>query len=253
MLVLALRSDAETVYRRALHHFTPDELAEAFAATRGVASPSQLRRSMKQDGRNLLEEFRRLAPPRRPIAIQRWSARRVTLIVTAIVLVSVGTSVALTLLFPGRGNVLRPACGTGRTMHLMAQSVPSANRLPCIRSLPVGWVVESTFVASGRATFTLEFDVGLGQPPGPGELALLRPVTVTLTATCPPSGADVTVLRVDGGCVTYRTSIPEGNDAVPSFDTDGGLSFVERADLVAFVEREEELSLCGAGAPPCGP
>lgn len=253
MLVLALRSDAETVYRRALHHFTPDELAEAFAATRGVASPSQLRRSMKQDGRNLLDEFRRLAPPRRPIAIQRWSARRVTLIVTAIVLVSVGTSVAVTLLFPGRGNVLRPACGTGRTMQLMAQSVPSATRLPCIRSLPVGWVVESTFVASGRATFTLEFDVGLGQPPGPGELALLRPVTVTLTATCPPSGADVTVLRVDGGCVTYRTSIPEGDDAVPSFDTDGGLSFVERVDLVALVEREEELSLCGAGAPPCGP
>ncbi len=81
MLVLALRSDAETVYGRALHHFTPEELAEAFAATRGVASPTQLRRSMKQDGRDLLGEFRRLAPRRRPIAIQRWSARRVALIV----------------------------------------------------------------------------------------------------------------------------------------------------------------------------
>ena len=38
MLVLALRSDAPTVYRRALAYFTEDEIAEAFAATRGVAS-----------------------------------------------------------------------------------------------------------------------------------------------------------------------------------------------------------------------
>jgi serine/threonine protein kinase len=31
-------------YTKALEYFTPDELAEAFAATRGVASPTQLRR-----------------------------------------------------------------------------------------------------------------------------------------------------------------------------------------------------------------
>ena len=43
MLVLAVRTDPERVYRRALRYFTPDELAEAFAATRGVASPTQLR------------------------------------------------------------------------------------------------------------------------------------------------------------------------------------------------------------------
>lgn len=253
MLVLALRSDPETVYQRALGHFTPEELAEAFAATRGVASPSQLRRTMRQDGRDLVEEFRRLAPRRRPIAIQRWSARRVTLIVTAIVLVSVGTTFGVMLLFPGRGNVLRPACGTGRTMQLMAQAVPSATRLPCVRSLPVGWVVESTSVVSDRASFTLAFDVGLGQPPGPGELALLTPVTVTLTATCPSPGPDAAVLPVDGGCVTYRTSIPEGDGLVPSFDADGGLSFVDRVDLVRFVDQEEHLTLCGAGAPPCDP
>ena len=40
MLVLALRSDPQRVYRRALAYFTPGELAEAFAATRGVASPT---------------------------------------------------------------------------------------------------------------------------------------------------------------------------------------------------------------------
>ena len=43
MLVLAVRSDARSVYERALRYFTPEEIAEAFAATRGVASPTQLR------------------------------------------------------------------------------------------------------------------------------------------------------------------------------------------------------------------
>ena len=81
MLVLAVRTDPERVYRRALRYFTPDELAEAFAATRGVASPTQLRAFMKRDPRDLLGEFRALAPPRKPIALQRWSVRRVGLAV----------------------------------------------------------------------------------------------------------------------------------------------------------------------------
>src|SRR5947207_11302726 len=81
MLVLAVRSDPEHVYERALRVFTPDEIAEAFAATRGVASPTQLRTFMKRDGRDLLGRFRAMAPKRRPIALQRWSVRRVALAV----------------------------------------------------------------------------------------------------------------------------------------------------------------------------
>ena len=64
MLVLALRSDARHVYERALAYFTPEDLAEAFAATRGVASPSQLRHLMKADGRDCWrrsERWRRTA------------------------------------------------------------------------------------------------------------------------------------------------------------------------------------------------
>ena len=79
MLVLALRSDAERVYEHALRYFTRDEIAEAFAAARGVASPTQLRNEIKQDGRDLLEQFRALLPPREPVSIQRWSVRRVVL------------------------------------------------------------------------------------------------------------------------------------------------------------------------------
>ena len=65
MLVLAVRTDAQRVYDRALLLFTPDEIAEAFAATSGIASPTQLRSALKQDGRDLVAEFRALAPPRR--------------------------------------------------------------------------------------------------------------------------------------------------------------------------------------------
>jgi tRNA A-37 threonylcarbamoyl transferase component Bud32/membrane-associated phospholipid phosphatase len=81
MLVLALRSDAERVYAHALHHFTEEEIAEGFAAARGVASPTQLRNDLKRDGRDLLAEFRRLAPAREQVPIQRWSLHRVLLTV----------------------------------------------------------------------------------------------------------------------------------------------------------------------------
>jgi tRNA A-37 threonylcarbamoyl transferase component Bud32/membrane-associated phospholipid phosphatase len=81
MLTLALRTDAERVYERALRFFSEDELAEAFAATRGVASPTQVRSQMKADGRDLLSRFRALAPKRAPIPIQRWSIRRIGIIV----------------------------------------------------------------------------------------------------------------------------------------------------------------------------
>ena len=84
MLVLGLRSDADTVYRHALHYFTPDEIAEAFAATRGVASPTQLRSMLKDDGRDLAERFRALAPTRQPVRIQRWSLRRIALTVAVL-------------------------------------------------------------------------------------------------------------------------------------------------------------------------
>ena len=79
MLVLALGSSAELVYQRATLQFSEDDIAEAFAASRGVTLPSALRADVKRDGRQLTERFRRLAPEREPVAIQRWSIRRIAL------------------------------------------------------------------------------------------------------------------------------------------------------------------------------
>jgi tRNA A-37 threonylcarbamoyl transferase component Bud32 len=82
MLVLATRSSPERVYERARLQFRDDEIVEAFAATRGITMPSQLRRMMRDQGRDLHAEFLQLLPERpAPIAIQHWSLRRVGLTV----------------------------------------------------------------------------------------------------------------------------------------------------------------------------
>jgi len=81
MLVLALQSDPRLVYDRARRVFTEEEIAEAFAATRGLTMPSQLRRMMRAQGRDLHAEFKLLLPyDVHPIAIQHWSARRLALV-----------------------------------------------------------------------------------------------------------------------------------------------------------------------------
>jgi membrane-associated phospholipid phosphatase/tRNA A-37 threonylcarbamoyl transferase component Bud32 len=82
MIVLGLKAEPKLVYERALRVFSPDEIAEAFAATRSVTMPSQSRGMLKaraKDGQDVLAEFRTLVPKRAPISIQRWSFRRVVL------------------------------------------------------------------------------------------------------------------------------------------------------------------------------
>jgi tRNA A-37 threonylcarbamoyl transferase component Bud32 len=100
MLVLALRTDAERVYRHARRLFTDDEIAEAFAATRGLTMPSQLRRMLRAQGRDLHADFLRLLPRRLPpVRIQRWTVRRVGLtLVTLAVLLVAGSAVVPFLL-----------------------------------------------------------------------------------------------------------------------------------------------------------
>jgi hypothetical protein len=86
LLVLALRSDPKRVYARALREFSVQEVSEAFAATRGLTMPSQLRRLLRAQGQDLHAEFLRLLPERpRPIAIQRFSARRLGLTLAVLV------------------------------------------------------------------------------------------------------------------------------------------------------------------------
>ena len=269
MLVLALRSDPQQVYRRALAYFTPDELAEAFAATRGVASPTQLRAFMRRDPRDLLGQFRALAPPRPPISMQRWSAGRIAL-AAAVIAISAAV-VAYGSLFgvflPGSRppGVNAPRCGTGPAMVLSAQAVPSAAMLPCIAALPPGWSIAGADITSGKSTIWLDSDRA-----GPAAL------TVTLTAACDTSGArqipsdqpgmrryehllslapQFTAIRFytfPGGCITYQFIFTPGASRALASAANSALSFQPRSTLVGYVRRTEGLALCGRGAacPP---
>jgi hypothetical protein len=240
MLVLALRTDADRVYARALEYFTPDDLSEAFAATRGVASPTQLRQSMKQDGRDLLAHFRELAPERKPIAIQRWSFRRILLIVAAITVVSLSLSIAIPLFFPTRGAALPANCDAERTMITFAQAVPTATKIPCVTTLPVGWNTPVAQVVNDKAWF----QVGVGN-------GSTTPIVVTLTAACPEPVTGDKQIPIEGGCITV-TGEPEGNAiGVPSFTPNGGLTTIDRSTVVALVEQQTDQTLCGVDAPPC--
>ncbi len=148
LLCLALRSSPQRVYERALRHFSVDEISEAFAAARGLALPSQLRRLMRAQGRDLHAEFVRLLPePPRPIAVQRWSARRVglCLLVLLALLPAVPMAWAFAQASTNPGGAAAVTGGAGsctqiEKLWLEAQSVPSASRIPCVQALPASMV-----------------------------------------------------------------------------------------------------------------
>jgi membrane-associated phospholipid phosphatase/tRNA A-37 threonylcarbamoyl transferase component Bud32 len=250
MLCLALRSDAERVYRRALRQFSVDEIGEGFAAARGLALPSQLRRMLRAQGRNLHDEFVRLLPtPPQPIRIQRWSARRVGLW-AAIALLVVLASLHPTAIFDNQVAVRTPlntgnlSCAHLEPLWLMAQSVPSASLVPCVPSQVPGWKVAEVAVNNGRSVVILDHD-----------RAGKRAAVVRLAAGCDTAGAVETpsptplvqrYQRIDqatdafgatwydrfpGGCVTYRvhsTSDVEGSFAI---ELPGLLGFTSRDAL----------------------
>ena len=263
MLVLAVRTGPQRVYRRALAYFTDAELAEAFAATRGVASPTQLRAFMKRDPRDLLGEFRALAPARPPITLQRWSIRRVALAVAMLAIIIAAVFETGNVFFPAARDlgVYPPACGTGHSMILSAQAVPSAALLPCVAALPSGWTIGGADIASGKTSLRLDSDrAGTGA------------ITVTLTAACDTTGAQqvpsdqpgtrrfehplslapqfssLRIYTFPGGCVTYRFSFTPGASPVLGDAADSALSFQPRPTLVDFVRRTEGLALCGRDA-----
>jgi len=266
MLVLAVRTDAETVYRRALNYFTPDEISEAFAAARGVASPTQLRMAIKHDGRDLLSQMRAMAPPRRPISLQRWGIKRLLLVV-ALGLVLLISFQLLQMFDPNEIPIAQqPTCGTGDLMITISQTVPTATQVPCIASLPAGWTVPEVQARSGHAVFYLDSDraghhavtVDLLPPDRcntsdavevPSDEAGMQ--RFERPEDLPPHLVSTRFYVFDGGCVTYRFAFGGDANASLMFEADQALAFEQRQPLVDEVSRKFDLILCGADAPAC--
>ena len=256
MLCLALRSSPEVVYQRALRLFTVEEITEAFAATRGLTMPSQLRHMLRAEGRDLHAEFLELLPERpRPISIQRWSIRRIGLAVVTLLLAIAGLGIGWGRLIhdsdvenaPIQAQTLR--CAPHEPLLLMAQSVPTASLVPCIEILPVGWTLGDVVVGDGSSRFTLTSDRG-------GVLvAELTPScdlggAVELTSEQPearrylriernPAGVVMTrTYTFPGGCVTQRLVAPEASRQQLASESSSALGFTTRDDLAAALRRD---------------
>jgi tRNA A-37 threonylcarbamoyl transferase component Bud32 len=222
LLVLALRSDPRRVYERALRQFTVGEITYAFCASRGLTMPSQLRRMMRAAGLDLQAEFERLLPEKpTPIMMQRWSLRRVLLLLGAVVLALALLSdpgglyrneLAETPLYGGSVD-----CTSLEGQWLLAQAVPSASQVPCVRLLPAGWTLAGTTVNNGRAMLTfnndrigvklleVEFTAGCAVPAGSRSMGVGASGVERMVRT--ESGAGVATTWYDvfpGGCVTRR-------------------------------------------------
>lgn len=127
---------------------------------------------------------------------------------------------------------------------LMAQAVPSAQQIPCMRSMPVGWSFGGLKAHNSEARFTLDSD-------REGVEAL----TVILAPTCRPAGATEVpsdqpgarrferVTRVNpgyggdryyvsgGSCVTYHFNLQGQSRAGPVAEVSDALGVVPRSAL----------------------
>jgi tRNA A-37 threonylcarbamoyl transferase component Bud32 len=263
LLCLALRSSPQQVYDRALRRFSVGEISEAFAAARGLALPSQLRKLMRDQGRDLHAEFVRLLPtPPRPIAIQRWSPRRVGLLLL-VLLVLLPAAVPLAWVFAsasanpsvgaavGGGN---GSCTQLEELWLQAQSVPSASRIPCVQALPAG-IYGTLAVRDGESVLELShasLDISLIAGERPRAHAAAGSATIRLTATCavPTTGEGQTIapgvrrFQIDrpastpqvvdvfpGGCVVYQQEPDAGASAALLDQAQRAVTYRTRDDL----------------------
>jgi hypothetical protein len=135
-------------------------------------------------------------------------------------------------------------CTDMEPLWLMAQAVPSASLVPCIRSRLPGWTVANVTVNDGRSLITVDHDrAGKGA------------VVVRLTAACAPTGAaevpsqmpgvrryeqveahagEFTASwydRFPGGCVTYRLHSRTDREGRFAIEVPSLLGFTTRASL----------------------
>lgn len=160
----------------------------------------------------------------------------------------VGVAAGLAVLTAGCGTVrsgIAPTCipKNADTLVLMAQSVPTATKIPCIASYPAGWHSASMDIRSGRSEFVLDSD-----------RAGISALRVNLQRQCDVTGATeipsdepetqrferilrvvngfraVRTYRFAGGCVTYRFNFRERGQALVN-EVSVAVGFTTRARL----------------------
>jgi hypothetical protein len=137
-----------------------------------------------------------------------------------------------------------PSCSDPQRLAIIAQSVPGAAYIPCIRGLPPGWSTSAFNATQDGTSFLLNSD----RSPG-------NPVTVHLTGTCrlgrasplPPRAPGVrTYTRLfsisprvagvlydvfPGGCVSYRFDFAPGPNIALTEQFENAVGLYSRLQL----------------------
>lgn len=174
--------------------------------------------------------------------------------------VVMGAAVAALAVLTGCGTIHDAAAPTcvqkgPDTLVLMAQSVPTASRIPCIASYPAGWHFAAVDVQSGKSEFVLDSD-----------RAGISAVRVVLEERCDTAGATqipsdepetrrferilsvqggfraVRTYEFEGGCATYEFSFERPGRALVN-EASVALGFVTRAQLAEHVREASDGAL----------
>jgi len=171
-----------------------------------------------------------------------------------IVLVTFGAAVSLAGCATSAGPV--PGCGDPLRLAIVAQSVPGAAYLPCLRDLQPGWTAVGFTPSQDGTSFLLDSD----RSPG-------RPVTVRLTASCRITGASpsparapgvLTYTRLEsirprfagqlydvfsGGCVTYTFDFSHGSQIALIEEFEAAVGLYPRQQLRLVLKRKLGVEL----------
>jgi len=170
------------------------------------------------------------------------------------VLVTFGAAVSLAGCATSAGPV--PGCGDPLRLAIVAQSVPGAAYLPCLRDLQPGWTAVGFTPSQDGTSFLLDSD----RSPG-------RPVTVRLTASCRITGASpsparapgvLTYTRLEsirprfagqlydvfpGGCVTYTFDFSHGSQIALTEEFEAAVGLYPRQQLRLVLKRKLGVEL----------
>lgn len=137
-----------------------------------------------------------------------------------------------------------PPCEAGERLAIVAQSVPGASYIPCIRALSAGWTAKHFDAARGHTRFTLTSGA-----------TGARPVAVFYSAACSVTGGAPAMPRAEGvrtsvqlrsispryagtiadvfpgGCVTYTFDFARGPHIVLIDDLEHIVGLFSRQDL----------------------
>lgn len=149
-----------------------------------------------------------------------------------------------------------PRCDSPVRMALVAQAVPTASYVPCLKALPTGWKVTAAKVNRGEARFSLLSDGAEG-----------RAVEVGFTRSCDTVGASPALSPVEGarsylrlgaispryagerldvfpgGCVSARFDLPRGPHIPLMEDLTSAVSLYRRQDLRLVLQNQYNLGL----------